>query len=458
MLEAALKRARAGREAAERDLFELLTIPSISALSEHREDCKRAAGWLVDRLRRMGMDAMLCQVDPRGHPVVVAEWMGRPGAPILTLYGHYDVQPPDPLDEWRTGPFEPTVRDGYVYARGASDNKGQHLAGVKAAEHCFATGGPPVNLRFMIEGEEEISGRSLPTFVRQNADDLVSDVLLIADFPFLAQGVPALCTGLRGLLYVEIDVTGPRADLHSGLYGGIAPNPMQSLATILAGLKDRDSTVRIPGFYHDVRPPSAEEVGAWKDLQWLVDQKRRDIGAPDLAGEPAFSPLERNWARPTLDVHGVVGGFTGEGAKTVIPARARAKVSMRLVPGQDPAKILGGLRQLISQLVLPGTRAKVKELSRAPAVKIDPKHRGAMAANRAFKTAYGAAPTLVREGASVPVAADFQEALGCPMLVTGFGLPDDALHSPNERFSLDQYHRGTEMVIHLMHELARTSR
>jgi acetylornithine deacetylase/succinyl-diaminopimelate desuccinylase-like protein len=458
MLEAALKRARAGREAAERDLFELLTIPSISALSEHREDCRRAASWLVDRLRRMGMDAMLCQVDPRGHPVVVAEWMGRPGAPILTVYGHYDVQPPDPLDEWRTGPFDPTVRDGYVYARGASDNKGQHLAGVKAAEHCFATGGPPVNLRFMIEGEEEISGKSLPGFVRQNADDLASDLLLIADSAFLAQGMPSLLAGLRGLLYVEIDVSGPRTDLHSGVYGGVAPNPLQSLVSVLAGLKDRDGTVRIPGFYHDVLPPTAEEVGAWKDLQWLVDRKRREIGAPDMAGEPAFSPLERNWARPTLDVHGVAGGFTGEGTKTVIPARARAKLSMRLVPDQDPTHILSGLRQLVSQLVLQGTRAKVRELSRAPAVRIESRHGGVVAATVAFEAAYGAGPSLIREGASVPVAADFQEALGCPMLVTGFGLPDDALHSPNERFSLDQYHRGTEMVIYLMHELARTSR
>jgi acetylornithine deacetylase/succinyl-diaminopimelate desuccinylase-like protein len=458
MLEAVLKRARAGREAAERDLFELLTIPSISALPEHREDCKQAASWLVDRLRRMGMDSMLCQVDPRGHPVVVAEWMGRRGAPIMTIYGHYDVQPPDPVEEWRSPPFEPTVRDGQVFARGADDNKGQHLASVKAAEHWFANGGPPVNLRFLIEGEEEVSGRSLPTFVRQNADDLETDFLFIADGGFLAQGTPVLCTGLRGMLYVEIEVTGARVDLHSGVFGGVAPNPLNCLAHIVAGLKDRDGTVRIPGFYHDVLPPAPEEVKAWRELGWLVDQRKESIGAGDLVGEPAFAPLERNWARPTLDVHGIVGGFTGEGSKTVIPARARAKVSMRLVPDQDPSKILAGLRQTVSQLALPGTKVRVKELSRCPPVRLDTDHAGLTAATKAFKTAFRAGPTLVREGGSVPVTADFQQSLNCPIVVTGFGLPDDALHSPNEHFSLDQYHRGTEMVIYLMHELSRAGR
>ena len=458
MLEAALKRARAGREAAERDLFELLTIPSISALPEHREDCKQAASWLVDRLRRMGMDAMLCQVDPRGHPVVVAEWMGRRGAPIMTIYGHYDVQPPDPVEEWTSPPFEPTVRDGQVYARGSDDNKGQHLAGVKAAEHWFAHGGPPVNLRFLIEGEEEVSGRSLPTFVRQNADDLETDFLFIADGGFLAKGMPVLCTGLRGMLYVEIEVTGARADLHSGVFGGVAPNPLNCLAHIIAGLKDRDGTIRVPGFYHDALPPAPEEVKAWRDLGWLVDQRKESIGTSDLVGEPAFSPLERNWARPTLDVHGIVGGFTGEGSKTVIPSRAKAKVSMRLVPDQDPSKLLAGFRQAVSQLALPGTRVKVKELSRCPPVRLDTAHAGLTAATKAFKTAFRAGPTLVREGGSVPVTADFQQALNCPILVTGFGLPDDALHSPNEHFSLDQYHRGTEMVIYLMHELSRAGR
>jgi acetylornithine deacetylase/succinyl-diaminopimelate desuccinylase-like protein len=458
MLDAALRRARAGREAAERDLFDLLSIPSISGQSGHREDCRRAASWLAERLQGIGMDAMLCQVDPRGHPVVVAEWVGRRKAPTLTIYGHYDVQPPDPVEEWRSPPFEPTVRDGFVYARGAHDNKGQHLASLKAAEHCFASGGPPVNLRFLFEGEEEIAGRSLPSFVRQNADDLHSDVLLVPGSSFLAPGMPVLCTGLRGLLYVEIEVTGPRKDLHSGIFGGVAPNPLHSLTHILAGLKDRDGSVRIPGFYHQVRPPSREEVDAWRDLEWLVDQKREAVGGSDLTGEPAFLPLERNWARPTLDVHGIAGGWAGEGPKTVIPARAKARVSMRLVPEQDPSRILTQLRQLVAQLVLPGTKARVRELNRCQGVNLDTTHGAAAAAKQAFKTAFGAEPVLVRDGASIPVAIDFQQSLRCPMLVTGFGLPGDALNSPNERFSLDQYHRATEMVIHLMHEIGRGPR
>src|SRR5215469_3387437 len=240
MLDQVLERARGARAAAEAELFELISIPSVSALPEHRDDCRRAAAWLERRLRAMGMEASLIDVPGGGHPVVEAEWLGRPGAPTLTIYGHYDVQPPDPLDEWRSPPFEPTVRDGFVYGRGADDNKGQHLASVIAAAYYFADGGPPVNLRFLIEGEEEVSGKSLPTYVRANADRLATDYLLIADGSFAAVGQPAIVTGLRGLLYAEVEVAGPRVDLHSGIFGGVAPNPFNSLAHIIAGLKDRD--------------------------------------------------------------------------------------------------------------------------------------------------------------------------------------------------------------------------
>jgi acetylornithine deacetylase/succinyl-diaminopimelate desuccinylase-like protein len=458
MLEAALRRARAGREAAERDLFELLTIPSVSGAAEHRGDCERAAGWLLERFRGMGMDAMLSPGDGRGGPLVAAEWMGRPHGPVLTLYGHYDVHSADPAGEWRTPPFEPTVRDGHVYARGASDDKGQLLAAIKAAEHAFATGTPAVNLRFLIEGEKEVTGTSLARFVRDHAEDLASDVVLVCDGRFLAPDMPALRTALRGMLAVEIEVIGPRADVHAGYYGGIAPNPLHSLAAIVAGLKDRDGTVRIPGFYHDVRPPNGEEMGAWRELDWLVDQKRREIGAVALAGEPAFAPLERNWARPTLDVHGMVGGCSSGGHKTVIPSRALGKLSMRLVPDQDPARILIGLKELVAQLALPGTRARVTETGRAPAVRVVANDGLTVAATRAFKAAFGAGPVLIRDGDTILVARELQRSLGSPMLVTGFGLPDDAPHSANERFSLEQYHRGTEMVMHLMNELARASR
>ncbi|HEY4027226.1 MAG TPA: dipeptidase [Candidatus Dormibacteraeota bacterium] len=458
MLDQVLERARARRAEAEADLFEFVSIPSVSALPEHREDCRRAAVWLVDRFRGMGMDTRLVDVLDGGNPVVVAEWLGRPGAPTLTIYGHYDVQPPDPLDEWLTPPFQPTVRDGFVYARGADDNKAQHLAGVLAAEHWFALGGPPVNLRFLIEGEEEVGGRSLPELVRASAAELATDYFFIGDGGFVAPGLPALVTGLRGLLYTEIEVVGPRVDLHSGIFGGVAPNPFNSLAHILAGLKDRDGVVHIPGFYDDVAPPTAEELEDWARLPLTADQQREAMGVSSLAGESVYSVAERKWSRPTLDVHGVIGGFTGAGAKTVIPARARAKVSMRLVPRQDPAKLLAGMREAVAALATPGTSATVTVLSAAEAVLMPADHPGAGALRRAFTAAYGAPPVLVREGGSVPVAVDIMEALDTHLMVSGFGLPDDALHSPNERMSLDQYHRAVETVVHLLHELAVAGR
>ncbi len=454
MLDQVLERAHRGRSAAEAQLFELISIPSVSALPEHRQDCRRAADWLAQRLRGLGMEVQLADLLEGGHPVVEAEWLGRPGGPTLTIYGHYDVQPPDPLDEWRSPPFEPTVRDGFVYGRGADDNKAQHLASVLAATHWFAAGGPPLNLRFLIEGEEEVSGRSLPTYVRANAERLATDYLLIADGSFAAPGLPAIVTGLRGLLYTEIEVVGPQVDLHSGIFGGVAPNPFNSLAHIIAGLKDRDGVVQIPGFYDHVVPPSRDELEDWRTLPITAEQQREAMGVTELAGEAAYSVLERKWARPTLDVHGVIGGFIGAGSKTVIPARAKAKVSTRLVPDQEPAQILAALREAVSRLATPGTAAQVTELSSAPPVRLATGHTGVDALRSAFAAAYGAPPVLIREGGSVPVTIDFQQALDTHLLVTGFGLPGDALHSPNERMSLDQYHRGTDAVIHLMHELA----
>lgn len=454
MLDEVLERARGRRAEAEAQLFELISIPSVSALPEHRADCRRAAEWLAQKLRGLGMDVQVVDVLDGGHPVVVAEWLGRPGAPTLTVYGHYDVQPPDPLDEWESPPFEPTVRDGFVYGRGADDNKAQHLASVLAAEHWFASGGPPVNLRFLIEGEEEVSGRSLPTYIRANAERLTTDYLLIADGSFEAPGLPTVVTGLRGLLYTEIEVVGPRVDLHSGIFGGVAPNPFNSLAHILAGLKDRDGVIQIPGFYDDVEPPSPDELEEWKTVPITAELLRAEMGVTELAGEAGYSVLERMSTRPTLDVHGVMGGFTGAGSKTVIPARARAKVSTRLVPRQDPARVLAGLREAVARLATPGTQAHVVELGSAPPVRLAADHPGVDALRKAFSAAYGATPVLIREGGSIPVTIDFQEALDTRILVTGFGLPDDALHSPNERMSLDQYHRGLEAVIHLMHELA----
>jgi acetylornithine deacetylase/succinyl-diaminopimelate desuccinylase-like protein len=451
----ALTRARAGRPQAEADLFDLIRIPSVSSLNRHRQDCVQAADWLTQRLQAMGMKARTVSVGEGGHPLVEAAWMEAPGKPTLTIYGHYDVQPPDPLEEWTSPPFEPTLRDGFVYARGSDDNKGQLMCSIKAAEHAFASGGPPLNLRFLIEGEEEITGPSLPKHVRENAAGLATDYLFIADGQFTAPGMPNLLTGLRGLLYTEIEVEGAAVDLHSGIYGGVAPNPLNSLAHIIAALKGRDGRVTIPGFYDAVLAPEPAELEAWSRLPTGEEELRRQLGVQALEGEAGFNTFERRWSRPTLDVHGVIGGFIEEGKKTVIPARAKAKVSMRLVPDQDPAAILDSLRAYAASLATPGVRVTVHDLGQARPVLTGIDHPGVPAAQAAYRAAFGAEPVFVREGGSIPVTVDFQEALRPHLFVTGFGLPGDALHSPNERYSLDQYHRGTEMVLHLMWELAR---
>ena len=452
MRDRALEAARRSRQQAESELFDLLKIPSVSSLSSHHPDVARAAAYVRDLLIGIGMDVEIHPGHP--HPVVAAEWLGHSRGPTLTLYGHYDVQPPDPLNEWLTPPFEPTVQEGFVYARGATDNKGQMMAIIEAVKYAFQVGGPSLNIRFLIEGEEEITGRSLPDYVRANADRLASDFLLIADWPFTAPGLPNLITGLRGMLYTEIEVTGPNVDLHSGIYGGVAPNPFNSLAHILSRLKEPSGRITIPGLYQHVRPPTARELAAWAELPISEESLRREIGVAALEGEPDYSVHERRWGRPTLDVHGIVGGFTDEGSKTVIPAKAVAKVSMRLVPDQDPGVVFAGLRERVRELATPGVRVDVRKLGQSPAVLFGTDHPGLVAASKAFKLAFGSEPVLVRQGGSVPVALDFRDALHPHMIVTGFGLPEDRLHSPNERFSLDQYHRGTEMVLHLLWELA----
>ncbi|MDQ6918320.1 MAG: dipeptidase [Candidatus Dormibacteraeota bacterium] len=452
MLDDALRRAKDGRGEAEADFVEFLKIPSVSSLPAHDADTRRACDWTAERLRRMGMTVEVAEVPGGRHPVISAEWLGRPGKPTLAIYGHYDVQPPDPLEEWLTPPFEPTIRDGRVYARGACDNKGQVLAGIKAAEHAFATGGPPLNLRFLVEGEEEISGPSLPRFLRENAARIPSDYVLIADGEFTAPGLPNLLTGLRGLLYTEILAEGAAADLHSGIFGGVAPNPLNTLAHVIAALKETDGRITIPGFYDDVVPPMAEEVASWDRFKDEATLKRL-MGVRALEGEEEFSPAVRTWGRPTLDVHGIVGGFIGQGSKTVIPARAKAKVSMRLVPHQDPDKIHDSLATYLKGLETPGVKLTLATLGKAVPVLAGVDHPGIAAARMAFVKSYGAEPVLVREGGSVPVTVDFQEALKPMLMLTGFGLPDDSLHSPNEKMDLEQYHLGTEMVLHLMEEL-----
>ncbi|HEY4912483.1 MAG TPA: dipeptidase [Candidatus Dormibacteraeota bacterium] len=452
----ALTRAAAARDADLKDLIEELRIPSVSTLPERREDCLRNARWLRDRLKGLGFETEIVDVMDKGLPVVVADWNGRPGQPHLTIYGHYDVQPPDPMDEWKSPPFEPEIRDGRLFARGAADNKGNHMATVKAVEHLFAAGGPPINIRFVFEGEEEISGESLPRYIRANGARLKTDAVLIWDSGMDEDGHPTLATALRGLLYVELHATGPAVDLHSGVYGGVAPNPINTLARIVGELKDRHGHITIPGFYDAVVRPTPEELADWKkkDARYIETVKRMS-GARALEGEEGFLAMERTGSRPTLDANGIVGGFTGEGKKTVIPARASAKVSMRLVPDQDWKTILGALEKHVQQLTTPGVEVTIDMLGAAPPVTCGVDHPAAQAMRAAYKAAFGKETALIRVGGSIPVSIDFQEAVGAPLVISGIAQSDSAVHSPNERLVIDNYYRGIDAVIRFICGLAR---
>jgi acetylornithine deacetylase/succinyl-diaminopimelate desuccinylase-like protein len=453
-MDAALAKAVSARDADLADLIDELRIPSISTLPERREDCLRNARWLRDRMTALGMKVEIVDVIKGGNPVVVADWNGQPGKPHLTIYGHYDVQPPDPLDEWKSPPFEPDVRNGHIYARGCADNKGNHMATLKAVEHLFAAGGPPVNLRFLIEGEEEISGESLARYLRANGAKLKTDSVLVWDGGFDEAGNPTLATALRGLLYVELHAGGAAVDLHSGMFGGIAPNPINTLARVIGELKDRSGHITIPGFYDAVLPPSDEELADWKKKDSGYAEMMREMsGARALEGETGFLALERTGSRPTLDANGIIGGFTGEGTKTVIPAHASAKVSMRLVPDQDWKAILSSLERYVKELETPGVEIKVVVLASAPPVTCEVDHPAARALRAAYAEAFGKETALVRVGGSIPVSVDFQQAVIAPLMISGIPQADDAVHSPNEHLALDNYYRGIETVIRFICKL-----
>jgi acetylornithine deacetylase/succinyl-diaminopimelate desuccinylase-like protein len=454
LMEAALTRAAAAKEADLADLFEELRIPSVSTLPERRQDCLRNAEWLRARLKRLGFKTEIVDVIESGLPVVVGEWNGRPGKPHLTIYGHYDVQPPDPLDEWQSPPFEPEIRNGRIYARGCADNKGNHMATLKAVEHLVAAGGPPINLRFLFEGEEEITGESLPRYLHANGASLKTDAVLVWDGSFDEEDNPTLATALRGLLYLELHAQGATVDLHSGTFGGVAPNPINTLARIIGELKDRKGHITVPGFYDRVKPPSPEELAIWKRKEkGYVEALLAASGARVLEGEPGFLALERTGSRPTLDANGFVGGFTGEGKKTVIPARASAKVSLRLVPDQDPAEIRTAIERQIQSLTTPGVEIKVDVLGIAPPVSCAVDNPAAKALQSAYLDVFGKETALIRVGGSIPVAVDFQQAVGAPLLISGIPQADTAAHSPNERLVVDNYHRGIEAVIRFICKL-----
>ena len=446
------------------ELKGLLSIPSISTLPAHRGDVQRTAELLASELRRIGMEKVeLIRLPLRdgseGHPLVLAEWLHAPGKPTVLCYGHYDVQPPDPLEEWLSPPFQATERDGNLYARGAVDDKGQMYMHLKALEALFAAhdGSLPLNVRVLLEGEEEVGGESIARFLREHPEKLPADFALISDTEMFAPGLPTLCVGLRGMIYTELEVRGARTDLHSGMYGGAAPNPLIALAQILAGLKNREGHILVPGIYDGLDEPSGEERAAWARLPFDEAAYLRDeIGSPALTGEPGYSVMERTWARPTLDVHGIIGGFIGAGAKTVIPAKATAKVSMRLVPPMKPEATFVKLQQHVAALVPQGVTAQIRLIHSGEPSVIGTGNPWIRAAAAALEKAWGVAPVFIRSGGSIPVVGELEQALGIPSVMMGFGLPDDNLHAPNEKFSIVNFHRGIETLITFFEDLGRT--
>ncbi|HEY8551684.1 MAG TPA: dipeptidase [Vicinamibacterales bacterium] len=424
------------------ELKEYLAIPSISALPEHAADVRRCAEWTAAELTRIGLQNVRLEETP-GNPVVYGEWLGAPGAPTMLFYGHYDVQPVDPVELWESPPFEATVRDGEIYARGAADDKGQIFMHFKAIEaHLKQRGSLPVNVKVVLEGEEEVGSRNLDDYIRAHKDQLAADVVVISDSPMFDRGVPSICYGLRGLAYFQIDVRGTSSDLHSGSFGGAVANPAFVLAQILAQAKDRSGRIRIPGFYDDVRELSPEERAEFAKLPFNEKKYRKDLGAPKLFGETGYTTLERVWARPTFEVNGLLSGFTGEGAKTVIPAVAMAKVSMRLVPDQDPDKIADLFEAWVQKTAPKTVEVKVTRMHGGKPWMTSFDNKYVQAAARAIEKGFGQRPVFNREGGSIPVVSTFQEVLGLPTVLFGIGLPDENAHAPNEKLDLSNFHNG----------------
>jgi succinyl-diaminopimelate desuccinylase len=437
----------------ERDLSELLRIASVSADSQHRGEVRRAAEWIHAQFQRIRLQTEL--IETPGHPLVYAESPPVAGAPVALVYGHYDVQPPEPLDEWITPPFEPTVRDGNIYARGATDDKGQMLTHVKSVEAWLKSAGKlPLQVKFLIEGEEEVGSAHLPEFVHSQRDRLACDCVVISDCSQFAPGVPAITYGLRGLAYYELKLRGPKQDLHSGTFGGGVTNPANALVTMLAALKDDQGRVLLPGFYDDVINLTERERAEFRDLPFNEAEFMRQLGVRGAFGEAGYSNLERRWARPTCDINGLTSGYQGEGAKTVLPARASAKFSFRLVPNQDPIKVTASLRKFLSERLPPGIEMELIDYQGAPGVVVSLDSPFMEAAAVAIETAFGTRPVCVREGGSIPIVNTFAEELNADVLLLGWGQNDDNTHSPNEKFSLEDYHRGTLASAQLWSELA----
>ncbi len=431
------------------ELKDLLRIPSISTLEEHKPDIQQAAEFVINDLKRIGFENIEL-IKTKGHPLIYADWLHASGKPTVLVYAHYDVQPPDPVDEWTTPPFEPTERNQNVYARGAVDDKGQLWMQMKAFESLAKAhdGKFPLNIRIIYEGEEEVGGESIAEFVRKHGNRLKADFALVCDTELFAPELPTVCVGLRGLVYTEVEAVGAMTDLHSGIYGGAAPNPLDALARLISKLKDESGKILIPGFYDAVKKPTDAELKAWESLPFDEEHYRKtEVGSNVLTGEAGYSVLYRTWARPTLEVHGMPGGFTAPGAKTVIPAKASAKISMRLVPDQDPDDILKKYTDFVKKNTPKGISFKIKVHSKGPAIVVSTDNKYIKAATEALHDIFKKDTVYIRSGGSIPIVADFENVLKIPSVMMGMGLPDDNLHAPNEKFHIPNFYRGIEAII-----------
>lgn len=439
------------------ELFDLLRIPSVSADKAYAKDVWSAAEFVKESLLKAGVDkAEICPT--AGYPIVYGECMVDPKLPTVLVYGHYDVQPPDPLDLWTTPAFEPQIRDGKIYARGACDDKGQFYMHVKAFEVLKAAGPLPCNVKFMIEGEEEVGSKHLGIFVKENKEKLKADVILISDTSLFSMDCPSITAGLRGLSYVEVEVTGPNRDLHSGVYGGAVANPINALATMIASLHDANRRITIPGFYDQVVELNQAERDAINAAPFDMAEYKQELGIEEVAGEAGYSTLERTGIRPTLDVNGIWGGYTGEGAKTVLPSKAFAKISMRLVPNQTPDEITALFQKHFESIAPAGITVKVTPHHGGDPAVISTDSIAYKAASAAFEEAWGKTPIPTREGGSIPIVALFQKELGLDSLLMGFGLDTDAIHSPNEHYGVENFLKGIETITAFHHHFARLSR
>ena len=435
------------------ELTEFISIPSVSSQTEHTQDMRRCAEWVSAHLKSIGLEHVQV-MDTPGHPIVYADWLGAPGTPTVLLYGHYDVQPVDPVELWSSPPFEATIREGNLYGRGSTDDKGQVFAHFKAFEAYLKNNGKlPLNVKVLVEGEEEIGSEHLDTFVKEHAELLKADLVLISDSDMFARGVPSVCYGLRGLAYMEVEVTGPNSDLHSGSFGGSVHNPIQALAEMIASLHDKNGKITIPGFYKDVLPLSKTERSSFRKLPWKDRKYAASLGVKELYGEKGFSTLERLWARPTLECNGIWGGYTGQGAKTVLPSKAYAKISMRLVPNQTSASIARLFERHMKKIAPKTVSVKVRALHGGEPALTPIESPGVRAAVVALEKGFGKKPLYQREGGSIPIVVQFKEILGIDTVLLGFGLAEGNAHAPNEFIVVENFFGGIKTTLHFYNEL-----